>query len=64
MVFQKKGMWKHSMSAKKFSSKQEAWDDYNALVDETPVVEEPAEESEKEEDLSPLEKLWKSADPT
>lgn len=66
MVFQKKGMWKHSLSAKKFSSKQEAWDDYNALVDETveEPVEEPVEESEEEEDLSPLEKLWKSADPT
>ena len=62
MVFQKKGMWKHSLSAKKFSSKQEAWDDYNALVEEP--IEELVEEPVEEEDLSPLEKLWKSADPT
>jgi len=71
MVFEKKGMWKHSLSAQKFSTKSEALAAYNMLVEpvvEEPVVEEPVcpvchgEECQCE--LSPLEKLWKSADPT
>jgi hypothetical protein len=70
MVFEKKGKWKHSLSAQKFSTKSEALAAYNMLAE--PVVEEPpllevcpvchGEECQCE--LSPLEKLWKSADPT
>tara|TARA_S200002703_G_scaffold77625_1_gene66929 strand:+ start:577 stop:798 length:222 start_codon:yes stop_codon:yes gene_type:complete len=73
MIFNKKGMWKHSLSSKKFSTESEALAAYNLLVGE-PVVEEPpllVEEfcpvcngEECRCDLSPLEKLWKSADPT
>lgn len=73
MVFEKKGMWKHSLSAQKFSTKSEALAAYNMLVE--PVVEEPVEPpllevcpvchgEECQCELSPLEKLWKSADPT
>lgn len=69
MVFEKKGMWKHSLSGEKFFTKAEALVAYNALA--KPVVEEPEEPvcpvcngEECQCDLSPLEKLWKSADPT
>jgi hypothetical protein len=69
MVFEKKGKWKHSLSAQKFSTKSEALAAYNMLVE--PVVEEPVVEvcpvchgEECQCELSPLEKLWKSADPT
>ena len=72
MVFEKKGMWKHSLSGEKFFTKAEALAAYNMLVE--PVVEEPpllVEEvcpichgEECQCELSPLEKLWKSADPT
>ena len=75
MIFQKKGMWKHPLSSKKFNSEQEAWDDYNLLYAEEIVLEALPEEDPcpvcedeececEEEDLSPLENLWKSADPT
>jgi hypothetical protein len=69
MVFEKKGKWKHSLSAQKFSTKSEALAAYNMLAE--PVVEEPVVEvcpvchgEECQCELSPLEKLWKSADPT
>ena len=75
MVFKKKGMWKHSLSAQKFSSKEEALAAYNLMYAEEVVLDAPEEPEVcpvcngeecqcDEEDLSPLEKLWKSADPT
>jgi len=36
MVFEKKGMWKHSLSAQKFSTRAEAEEDWNRLIG-TPV---------------------------
>ena len=75
MVFEKKGMWKHSLSGEKFFTRAEALAAYNMLVEpvvEEPVVEEPPLLVEEvcpichgeECQCSPLEKLWKSADPT
>ena len=69
MIFEKKAKWKHSLSAKKFLTRQEAQADYDAL---TGVVEEAVEEAmedcpicnglECECELSPVEEMWKSVD--
>ena len=68
MVFEKKGKWKHSLSAQKFSTKSEALAAYNMLAEpvEPPLLEvcPVCHGEECQCELSPLEKLWKSADPT
>lgn len=77
MIFEKKGKWKHSLSAKKFLTRQEAQADYDALTE--PQIEEAGkmwDEVQKqieeecpicnglecECELSPVEEMWKSVD--
>lgn len=67
MVFKKKEKWKHSLSAKKFLTKQEAQADYDDRTDRTDLTDDldadlVAEAIECYNRLSPVEEMWKLAD--
>lgn len=69
MIFEKRGMWKHALSSKKFATYEEAWNDWLTFNPEAEYVPEKVCEFCEQDpcecpEISPLEALWKLAEQT